>query len=132
VTPFVGRDEEIGLLLGRWDTAKSGEGQVVLLEGEPGIGKSRITDTVRGLISRDDHSRLQFQCSPFYTNSAFYPFVTQLERAAGFESGDSPDIRLDKLEALIAADDAETLALIGNLLSLPIERYPALAMSPQK
>ena len=132
LTPFVGRDEEIGLLLGRWGAAKGSEGQVVLLEGEPGIGKSRITNTFRELIDDDTHTRLQYQCSPFYNNSAFYPIITQLERAARFETDDSPDTRLDKLETLIGADDREALALIGGLLSLSIERYASLSMSPQK
>jgi tetratricopeptide (TPR) repeat protein len=132
LTPFVGRDEEIGLLLSRWGAAKSGEGQVVLLEGEPGIGKSRITGTFRELIAPDDHTRLQYQCSPFHTNSAFHPFVTQLERAARFADDDTSDGRLDKLEALIGADDPEALSLLAALLSLPIDRYPPLAMSPQK
>ena len=130
LTPFVGRAEEIGLLLGRWGAAKGHEGQVVLLESEPGMGKSRITDTFRELISDDAHTRLQYQCSPFHTNSAFYPFITQLERAARFQTDDTSDARLDKLEALIGSDDLETLALIGSLLSLPIERYPALALAP--
>ena len=132
LTPFVSRDEEIGLLLGRWGAAKGKEGQVVLLEGEPGMGKSRITRTFRELISGDAHTRLQYQCSPFYTNSAFYPITSQLERAARFQTNDTSNARLDKLETLISADDLETLALIGSLLSLPIERYPALAMTPQR
>jgi len=132
LTPFVGRDEEIGLLLGRWKLAKGGEGQVVLLEGEPGIGKSRITKTLRELIAQEPHTRLQYQCSPFYTNSAFHPFIAQLGRAAGFESDDSEDAKLDKLEALIGTDKQIDCALIANLLSLPMARYPALNLTPEK
>ena len=132
LTPFVGRDEEIGLLLGRWKLVKGGEGQVVLLEGEPGIGKSRITNTLRELIAQEPHTRLQYQCSPFYTNSAFHPIIAQLERAAGFESDDGEGAKLDKLEALIGADDHTDCALIATLLSLPTHRYPALNFTPQK
>ncbi|MFP6757532.1 MAG: adenylate/guanylate cyclase domain-containing protein, partial [Alphaproteobacteria bacterium] len=132
LTPFVGRDEEVGLLLGRWGAAKDGEGQVVLLEGEPGFGKSRITNTLRELIVADDHTCLQYQCSPFYNNSAYYPIITHFERAARFQTDDASDTRLDKLQTLIGTKDSETLALIGGLLSLPTERYPALTMSPQK
>ena len=132
LTPFVGRDEEIGLLLARWKLAKGGEGQVVLLEGEPGIGKSRITNTLRSLIAQEPHTRVQYQCSPFYTNSAFHPIIAQLGRAAGFESGDGGDAKLDKLEALIGADDHTDWALIATLLSLPTDRYPALNLTPPK
>ena len=133
MTPFVGRDEEIGLLLGRWGAAKSGEGQVVLLEGEPGIGKSRITRTFRELISSEAHTRLRYQCSPYYTNSALYPFITQIERAAGFARGDDMNTRLDKLEAMLGdAAEATVAPLIAAMLSLDISRYPPLAMSPQK
>jgi class 3 adenylate cyclase len=132
LTPFVGRDEEIAFLLGRWGAAKGDEGQVVLLEGEPGMGKSRITRTFRELISGDAHAQVQYQCSPLHTNSALYPFITQLERAARFHADDTPDGRLDKLETLIGSNDFEALALLGSLLSLPIQRYPPLAMTSQR
>lgn len=135
LTPFVGRDEEIGLLLRRWEEAKEGDGQVVLLSGEPGIGKSRIADTFRERIAGEAHTRVQYQCSPFHANSAFYPIINQLERAADFDGAADPDAKLDKLEALIEqTDDAasETVALLASLMSLPIDRYPALNMSPQK
>ena len=132
LTPLVGRDEEIGLLLGRWGAAQSHEGQVVLLDGEPGMGKSRITRTFRELISGDAHTQLAYQCSPFHANSAFHPITTQLERAARFQTDDSSEVRLNKLETLIGSDDPEALALIGSLLSLPIERYPALVLTPQE
>ncbi len=125
LTPFVGRDEEIGLLLGRWGAAKGGEGQVVLLEGEPGIGKSRITNTFRELIGGDVHTRLQYQCSPFYNNSAFYPIITHLERTARFQTDDSSDTRLDKLETLIGADDGvATFSQAINQAFSHVSHYP--------
>ena len=132
LTPFVGRDEEINLLLGRWRAAKAGEGQVVTLEGEPGIGKSRITDTFRDMIGGEEHARLQYQCSPFHANSAFYPIIGQLERAAEFAQDDAVEAKLDKLEAQWGTEEPETLALIAGLLSLPVDRYPPLEMTPQR
>ena len=131
ITPLVGRDEEIALLMGRWREACEGDGQVVLLCGEPGIGKSRIADTLRERLS-EPHLRLQYQCSPFYTNSAFNPFIAQLEHAAGFATEDDTEAKLDKLETVLAGDDAETCALFAALLSLPVTRYPPLNLSPQR
>lgn len=135
LTPFVGREEELALLLARWKQAREGEGQIVLLCGEPGIGKSRITQTLRERLIDAPHTRLAYQCSPYHSNSAFYPVISQLERAAGFEREDTTDTKLDKLEALLALepDQASTVApLIAALLSLPIERYPPRMLSPQK
>ena len=100
--PFVGRDQEIELLLHRWQLARQGEGQVVLLSGEPGIGKSRITETLRDRIGDQLNTRLRYQCSPYHTNSAFYPIIYQLEQAAQFERNDTPEQKLDKLEALLS------------------------------
>jgi len=135
LTPFVGRDEEIGLLNGRWGQARDGEGQVVLLCGEPGIGKSRITSTFRQLTADDDHIRLQYQCSPFFTNSAFYPFIQQFEFAAGIGADNDAETRLDKLESLLArsSDNVQSVApLFAAMLALPMDRYPALNASPQR
>src|SRR5262249_17917250 len=101
-TPLVGRDEEIGLLLRRWEQAKEGEGQVVLLVGEPGIGKSRLTQTLHERIAAEPHLQVQYQCLPYYTNSAFAPILRHLERAARFLREDTPAQKLDKLEALLA------------------------------
>jgi len=122
LTPFVGRDEEIGLLVGRWRLAKGGEGQVVLLEGEPGIGKSRITDTLRELIAQEPHTRLQYQCSPFFTNSAFHPIIQQLEFAAGFVADDAPETKLDKLEAVLERSTSDVPA-VAPLFSAVLSRY---------
>jgi len=137
LTPLVGREEELGLLQRRWQQAKTGEGQVVLLGGEPGVGKSRITHALREAIEREAHLRLRYQCSPFHTQSALYPVIEQLERAAGLGAEDRVDDKLDKLEAVLrlAADESEIRSiapLFAALLSLPAERYPPLNYSPQK
>jgi class 3 adenylate cyclase/tetratricopeptide (TPR) repeat protein len=135
LTPFVGRETEIAMLLERWEQAKDGEGQVVLLEGEPGIGKSRITQVLRDRVADEPHVRLRYQCSPYYTNSAFYPIIDQLERAAEFGREDSTDVKLDKLEAALAQSTEEVTKiapLLASMLSLPIDRYPPLDLSPQR
>jgi class 3 adenylate cyclase len=135
-TPLVGRDEEIELLLRRWEQAKAGYGQVVLISGEPGIGKSRIAQTVVQRISAEPHTRLRYFCSPHHQDSALYPSITQLERAAGFRREDTPEQRLIKLEAVLAQganDLSEVVPLLANLLSIPIgERYRPLNLTPQK
>jgi class 3 adenylate cyclase len=136
LTPFVGRDEELGLLLRRWEQAKEGEGQVVLLVGEPGIGKSRLTQTLHERIADEPHLRVQYQCLPYYTNSAFSPILRQLERAARFLREDTPAQKLDKLEALLMPGPAsvpEVAPLLAALLALPTgDRYPPLTLSPQR
>jgi len=102
-TPLIGRDEEIDLLMRRWERAKRGEGCVVLISGEPGIGKSRIAQTVAERISAEPHARLRYFCSPHHQDSALYPSIAQLERAAGFRRDDTDEQRLDKLEAVLCA-----------------------------
>jgi class 3 adenylate cyclase len=102
LTPLVGRDAELSLLAKRWQDAKAGEGQVVVLVGEPGIGKSRLTEALRDRIANDSHTRLRYQCSPYYASSAFHPFIVQLERAARFEADHSVPGRLAQLEALLS------------------------------
>src|SRR5215469_16030701 len=135
-TPLVGRDEEIELLLRRWEQAKRGDGQVVLISGEPGIGKSRIAQTIVERISGEPHTRLRYFCSPHHQDSALYPSIAQLERAAGFRREDTPEQRLAKLEAVLAQgtnDLCEAVPLLADLLSIPIgDRYPALNLTPQK
>ncbi len=132
LTPLVGREAEMAMVMARWEQAKAGEGQVIVLGGEPGIGKSRITQALRERVADEPHTRLRYQCSPYHTNSALHPVIEQIERAAGFARDDTPDQKLDKLEALLSAPPGTTTALFAALLSLPVERYPALAMSPQK
>jgi class 3 adenylate cyclase/DNA-binding SARP family transcriptional activator len=136
LTPLVGRQEEIELLLRRWDQAKRGEGRVVLLSGEPGIGKSRIAEGLLARLESEPHVRLRYFCSPHHTHSSLHPSIAQLERAAKFDPGSSASEKLDKLEALLkptTRNAPQDLALIADLLSMPTEgRYPALAVSPQQ
>ncbi len=136
LTPLVGRQEELGLLLKRWGLAKEEEGQVVLLSGEAGIGKSRTVRGFRAQLEDEPHSRILYYCSPYYRNSAFYAVIDQLERGLRFERGDGPIEKLDKLEAVLTdlglpvADHAPHLA---SLLALPAEgRYPALTLLPEQ
>jgi class 3 adenylate cyclase len=136
LTPLVGRDEELALLQRRWQQAKSGEGCVVLVSGEPGIGKSRLAQAVFDQIAGDPHTCLRFFCSPHHRDSALYPTITQLERAAGCRRDDTAEQKLDKLEAVLsqATDDlGEAAPLLATLLSLPAtDRYPPLNLTPQK
>ena len=135
LTPLVGREEEIALLLRRWQQAKEGEGQVVLVGGEPGIGKSRLTRVLRERLGQERYLVLRYQCSPYNLNSALYPAIEQFERAAGFTREDTPEQKLDKMQALLAGSEqqvAEAAPLFAALLSLPVDRYPPLNLSPQK
>ena len=102
LTDLVGREEELELLLRRWSRAKTGVGQVVLLSGEPGIGKSRLTAALLDRLATEPHTRLRYFCSPQHTDSAFYPIIGQMERAAGLAHDDSPQARLDKFDAVLA------------------------------
>ena len=106
LTALVGRDEEIELLIRRWQQAKSGEGRVVLISGEPGIGKSRLAAALSEHIGTEPHTRRRYFCSPHHQDSALYPFIAQLERAAGFARDDTVEDRLGKLRALLAPGDA--------------------------
>ncbi len=133
-TPLVGREHEIGLLLERWEQAKEGDGQVVLLSGEAGIGKSRIVQTLRERTAAEELVRLRHQCSPYHTNSTLHPVIEQLERAAEFDAEDPAETKLEKLERALApsTQDVESvLPLLAALLSIPCERYPAPQMVPE-
>jgi class 3 adenylate cyclase len=136
LTPLVGRDEELDLLLSRWSQAKDGEGQVVLLSGEPGIGKSRILNTLRERLEAQSVQALRFQCSPYYVNSAFCPVIDNFERALKFSRDETTEAKLDKLEALIVTQYGRPLAevrFVALILSIPCEqRYGPLPMTPQK
>ena len=127
VTELVGREEELELLLRRWSKAKAGEGQVVLLSGEPGIGKSRLTAALLERLAAEPHTRLRYFCSPQRTDSAFFPIINQMERAAGFAQDDTVRAKLDKLDALMAQSHTprQDIALFADMLSLPNDgRYP--------
>jgi class 3 adenylate cyclase/tetratricopeptide (TPR) repeat protein len=134
LTPLVGREEEIELLLRRWKQAQGGEGSVVLVAGEPGIGKSRIAQTVLDRLGGEKYTRLRLFCSPHHQDTALYPSITQLERAADFRHEDSGEERLEKLEALLARarrDLGDAVPLLAELLSVPTgDRYPSLALTP--
>jgi class 3 adenylate cyclase/tetratricopeptide (TPR) repeat protein len=136
LTPLVGREEELDLLLRRWSQTRDGEGQVVLLSGEPGIGKSRILSALRDRLETQGVQALRFQCSPYYVNSAFWPIIDNLERALRFTRDETTDAKLDKLEALIVTEYGRPLAdvrFLAAILSIPYEqRYGALPMTPQK
>jgi class 3 adenylate cyclase/predicted ATPase len=135
LTALVGREEETELLLRRWSRAKNGEGQVALLSGEAGIGKSRLTAALLESVAGEPHTRLRYFCSPQHTDSAFYPIIGQMERAAGFLHDDTSQQKLDKLDALLArtSTSIQDAALIAELLSLPNDgRYPTLEMTPQQ
>jgi class 3 adenylate cyclase/predicted ATPase len=129
---LIGREEEIELLLRRWTQVKTGEGRVILLSADPGVGKSRLTATMIDRLGGEAYISLRYFCLPHHEGSALFPFIDQLERAARFEPGDTPEAKLDKLEALLAESSStdEDLALLADLLSLPTERYPSLALTP--
>jgi class 3 adenylate cyclase len=133
---LVGRKEELDLLLRRWSKAKGGQGQVVLLSGEPGIGKSRLTAELLERLAAEPHTRLRYFCSPQHTDSALYPTISQMERAAGFAHDDTAEAKLDKLDALLAQSftPPQDAALIAEMLSLPNDgRYRTLELAaPQR
>lgn len=136
LTPLVGREQELALLLERWSRAKEGDGQVVLLSGEPGIGKSRIVRTLRERLANEPYTPLSHYCSPYHTNSALYPVIGLLERAARFDREDTAEARLDKLQALLAQSTQqinEVAPLLASLLGIPADgRYPPLDLTPQR
>jgi class 3 adenylate cyclase/predicted ATPase len=135
LTALVGREEEFELLLRRWSRAKAQEGQVVLLSGEPGIGKSRLTAALLERLANEAHTRLRYFCSPQHTDSVLYPVIGQMERAADLTHSDTPPARLDKLGALLeqTSTSTEDATLFAEMLSLPNDgRYPVLELNPHE
>src|SRR5262249_54875556 len=133
--PLFGREEEIELLLRRWKQVTQGGGRAVVLTGEPGIGKSHIAIALDERLQGERHITLRYFCSAHHTNSALFPFIGQLERAAGFERSDSATEKLSKFEALIAQStaDPDHVAILANLFALPAnDRYRLEELSPQK
>jgi hypothetical protein len=135
LTPLVGREEECELLLRRWSRAKTGEGQVVLISGEAGIGKSRLTAALLERLASEPHTRLRYFCSPRHTDGALNPIIGQIQRAAGQAHDDEPKTKLDKLDAMLArtSTSLRDSGLFAEMLSLPNDgRYPAVELAPQE
>jgi predicted ATPase/class 3 adenylate cyclase len=135
LTQLVGRGEEIDLLLRRWGRAKAGNGQIVLVSADPGLGKSRIAAALEERLQPESHFRQRYFCSPYRQDSALYPFIDQIGRAAGFAPADPPASRLEKLEVLLARGSIsdEDVAFLADLLSLPgSDRHPLPNLSPQR
>ena len=135
LTEFVGRDEEVEILLRHWAKARGGEGQVVLLSGEAGIGKSRLTAALMEQMAHEPHTRLRYFCSPQHTDSALYPVISHMERAAGLAHNDTVQLKLDKLDAVLAKTSTrqQHAALLAGMLLLPNDgRYPALDLAPEQ
>ncbi|HUZ30586.1 MAG TPA: adenylate/guanylate cyclase domain-containing protein [Xanthobacteraceae bacterium] len=133
-TPLIGRKHEMGLLLDRWRLARSGEGNIITVIGEAGIGKSRSIGTLQEALAGEPHGRIHLQCSPYHSDSAFYPVIRHLGRAARFAPADSPGVRIEKLGALFArraASDEATIPLLAELLSVPVvEPTTPLSLTP--
>ncbi len=136
LTPLVGREEEVGLLLKRWEQAAAGAGQVVLLNGEAGIGKSRLVQVLKDHISHNKHPRVEWRCSPYHQNSALYPVIEQLQRLLQFARENSPEEKFRKLETQVKELSSlpyEAIPLLASLLTLPLpDRYPPLTSTPQR
>jgi class 3 adenylate cyclase/predicted ATPase len=137
LTPLVGREEEVDLLLQRWEQSKAGSGQVVLLRGEAGIGKSRLVEALRAQVGDENHTWITFRCSPYHTHSAFYAVIYSLQRFLQWRRDDTPTEKLAKLERMLQTSrhsPQEVVPLFAALLSVPLpdERYPAISLSPQR
>ncbi len=136
LTPLVGRDEEVALVHRRWEQATSGLGQVVLISGEAGIGKSRLVQVLKDAVAAEPHTRIEWRSSPYHQHSALYPVIDHLHRLLQWQSDDSPPERLRTLEATLAASSlalSEAVPLLAALLSLPLPvSYPPLTLTPQR
>jgi class 3 adenylate cyclase/predicted ATPase len=135
LTPLVGREGEVTMLLDRWAQVKDGLGQVVLLSGEAGIGKSRLAQVLKDHLAGEPHTLLECRCSPYHTNSALYPVIDLWQRVLQFDTAEAPADKLHRLEQMLAQFRlplAETVPLFAALLSLSTERYPVLTLTPQR
>jgi class 3 adenylate cyclase len=136
IGPLIGREHELALLLDRWETAKGGEGQVVLLSGEAGIGKSRIVLALRERLRNEPRFRIGYSCSPYHVNSPLWPVVAQLQRAAEYLRDDAPSLKLEKLEQLLRKAGGlgeDAVPLLADLMGLPLDRrYAAAVGTPQE
>jgi predicted ATPase len=137
LTPLVGREREVDLLLDRWKQAKEGRGQVVLLSGEAGIGKSRLVQVLKDHVAEGAHTRVECRSSPYFTNSALYPITDFLQRTLRFQTGDTPEQKLEKLRQNLShyrLPLQESVPLFASLLALPVpeDQYPPLTLSPQR
>jgi predicted ATPase len=137
LTPLVGRDAEVTLLLERWTQVKEGRGQVIVLSGEAGIGKSRLVQVLKEHVADTPHTRWECRCSPYYQHTALYPLSEFFHRTLHWQGDDTPDAKLEKLEHALhqyALPLDATVPLMAALLSLPLpaDRYPPLVLSPQR
>src|SRR4029078_6411448 len=135
-TPLVGREQEVGLLLDRWKQVKEGRGQVVLLSGEPGIGKSRLVQELKEQLAHEGVTRIEFRCSSYHQNSALYPIIEHLQRMLEFAREDAPAAKLEKLQHTLSHyrfPRADTVPLLAAMLSLPHpDSFPPITVSPQR
>jgi class 3 adenylate cyclase len=137
LTPLVGREQEVGLLLERWAQAKDGQGQVILLSGEAGIGKSRLVQVLKGHLADEPHTRWECRSSPYYQNTALYPIIDLIQRTLRWQQDDTQEEKLERLERQLSQYHLpleETVPLFATLLSLPLpeDRYPSLQWTPQR
>ena len=136
LTPLIGRDDEVGLLRERWARARQGDGQVVLLSGEPGIGKSRLAQALKEYVIQEGATEIEFRCSPYYQNTAWYPIIEHLQRVLQFDREDAPQTKIEKLQKVLTQyhfSQTDTVPLFAALLSLPHpEGHQPITLSPQK
>ena len=134
--PLVGRDSEVALLLERWAQSQDGAGQVVLLRGEAGIGKSRLVEVLRERVISEGATRIVFRCSPYHQNSALYPVIDHLQRFLQWQRDETPEAKFDKLERVLRTYRLpleDVVPLFAALLSVPLpERYTPLNLTPQR
>src|SRR4030095_271122 len=137
LTPLVGRESEVALLVERWQQAKDGQGQVILLNGEAGIGKSRLVQVLKDYVASEPHTRWECRSVEYYQNTALFPLTDLFQRMLRFHAEDTPDEKFRKLEQALSQYRLpleESVPLFAPLLSLPLpeDRYAALALSPQR